>query len=360
MKNLVIDLDGTLTIDDKNLPYEKKKVNEKVREKLEIYKKMGFKITIFTSRNMKTFKGDLSKIKVYTLPKIKIWLEKNHITYDELIVGKPWCGEEGFYIDDKAVRPLEFAELSPKELAKLVSNKRKQKAVLITSAKYSSDEFTLEFGKIVPSFLPLGNKRLYEYQANLFKDYKIFLSLPKNFNINPFDLKKLKNLGIKPLFVPNELNLGQSLVYCMNLLCEKELSIIHGDCFFKNLELTSNSLVVAKVKENYNWAYLDKHFKTKNFKKEEQNLILAGAFHIQNTHTLIKTIIQNEYSFIKGLKAYSKILPFEVLENDTWLDFGLLTSYFHSKKVIQTQRAFNTLSHDKRGGGLHTKEFFVA
>ncbi|WP_251821349.1 hypothetical protein [Campylobacter jejuni] len=41
--------------------------------------------------------------------------------------------------------------------------------ILITSAKYSSSDFTLEFGKIPPSFLPLGNKRLYEYQMELFK-----------------------------------------------------------------------------------------------------------------------------------------------------------------------------------------------
>lgn len=48
--------------------------------------------------------------------------------------------------------------------------------ILITSAKYSFSDFTLEFGKIPPSFLPLGNKRLYEYQIELFKNFnqKIF------------------------------------------------------------------------------------------------------------------------------------------------------------------------------------------
>jgi len=28
-----------------------------------------------------------------------------------LHVGKPWCGEDGFYVDDKAVRPSEFLAL---------------------------------------------------------------------------------------------------------------------------------------------------------------------------------------------------------------------------------------------------------
>ncbi|HEC1574167.1 TPA: hypothetical protein R1X69_001737 [Campylobacter upsaliensis] len=30
-----------------------------------------------------------------------------------------------------------------------------------------------------------------------------------------------------------------------------------------------------------------------------------------------------------------------IIENETWLDFGLMTNYFHSKKIISTQRSFN-------------------
>lgn len=82
---------------------------------------MGFKITIFTSRNMKTFQGDTEKIKAHTLPQIVTWLEKNQIPYDELVIGKPWCGEEGFYVDDKAIRPSEFASLEYDEITALLS-----------------------------------------------------------------------------------------------------------------------------------------------------------------------------------------------------------------------------------------------
>ncbi|EAK2454897.1 capsular biosynthesis protein, partial [Campylobacter jejuni] len=90
--------------------------------------------------------------------------------------------------------------------------------ILITSAKYSSSDFTLEFGKIPPSFLPLGNKRLYEYQIELFKNFnqKVFLSLPSDFKLSKFDEKKLKELNVEILFVPNNLSLGESVVYCLN------------------------------------------------------------------------------------------------------------------------------------------------
>ena len=48
------------------------------------------------------------------------WLEKHDIPYDEIHFGKPWCGVNGFYIDDKAVRPKEFLENSYEEILKLI------------------------------------------------------------------------------------------------------------------------------------------------------------------------------------------------------------------------------------------------
>ncbi|MDY3113833.1 MAG: HAD hydrolase family protein, partial [Helicobacter sp.] len=119
MKNLIIDLDGTLTIDDKNVPYDKKRVNTAVVTQLRAYKEKGFNISIYTSRNMKTFSGDLEQIRAKTLPIIIEWLESHKIPYDSVIIGKPWCGEEGFYVDDRAVRPDEFATLSYEEICAL-------------------------------------------------------------------------------------------------------------------------------------------------------------------------------------------------------------------------------------------------
>ncbi len=112
-------MDGTLTIDD-NLPYEDKLINDRVVEACKNYKKKGFKIVVFTSRNMRTYEGNVGKINVNTLPKIIDWLEKHDVPFDEVYVGKPWCGQDGFYVDDKAVRPSEFASLSLNEIKKLL------------------------------------------------------------------------------------------------------------------------------------------------------------------------------------------------------------------------------------------------
>ena len=49
------------------------------------------------------------------------WLARHQIPYDEIHVGKPWCGTEGFYVDDKAVRPSEFLALSHDEIHALLA-----------------------------------------------------------------------------------------------------------------------------------------------------------------------------------------------------------------------------------------------
>jgi capsule biosynthesis phosphatase len=71
---------------------------------------------------MKTYEGDISKINKHTLPTLIKWLEDNNVEYDGLIVGKPWCGEKGFYIDDKAIRPDEFLTMSEDRIQKLIGN----------------------------------------------------------------------------------------------------------------------------------------------------------------------------------------------------------------------------------------------
>ena len=115
---LIVDLDGTLTIEsDKD--YADKEANIAVVEKLREYAESGFLITIFTARNMRSFDGDLDAIKKYTLPIIETWLDMNNVPYDEILIGKPWPGENGFYIDDRAVRPDEFCSLGVDELRKL-------------------------------------------------------------------------------------------------------------------------------------------------------------------------------------------------------------------------------------------------
>jgi capsule biosynthesis phosphatase len=124
MKKLIVDLDGTITQADTS-DYVNVSPNLAVIKQLHYYKELGYSITIHTARNMRTYEGNVGKINIHTLPIITTWLEKHNVPFDEVLVGKPWCGHEGFYIDDRAIRPSEFASLTGQEIEDLL---RKEKS----------------------------------------------------------------------------------------------------------------------------------------------------------------------------------------------------------------------------------------
>ena len=268
--------------------------------------------------------------------------------------------------------------------------------ILITSASYLASEFQAEFGKIVPSFLAFGGKRLYEYQAQLFSDFarqnsdkqKIVLSLPQSFAISDFEKEKIKSLGISLLFVPDNLSLGESINYClnMNLPLNEPLQILHGDTYFMDfapfVSDESDTLGISKSLYNYEWANLDTinysdfngDFQSdfcedsRDFSKDSRefsncnspinaqyakDFVLNGYFRISRPYHFIKALLRANYDFILALKIYSNDFCFRLLKNDSWLDFGLISSYFHSKSAIFMQRHFNKISIDLDGTFIH-------
>ncbi|MCL1038781.1 HAD hydrolase family protein [Shewanella submarina] len=120
MKRLIVDLDGTLTQADTS-DYSEVSPRLDVIAKLREYQQQGFEIVISTARNMRTYEGNVGKINIHTLPVITAWLDKHQVPYDEILVGKPWCGHEGFYIDDRAIRPAEFARLNQEQIELLIA-----------------------------------------------------------------------------------------------------------------------------------------------------------------------------------------------------------------------------------------------
>ncbi|EFN9551897.1 capsular biosynthesis protein, partial [Escherichia coli] len=68
--------------------------------------------------------NNIGLINKNTLPVIINWLDKNDIPYDEIYVGKPWCGHEGFYVDDKAIRPSEFVNKTYEEIVELLGKEK--------------------------------------------------------------------------------------------------------------------------------------------------------------------------------------------------------------------------------------------
>jgi capsule biosynthesis phosphatase len=120
MNKIIIDLDNTIA-GPKRENYADCQPNRPVIAQMKAYKEMGFEIAIHTARNMRTYGGNVGRINVMTLPVITEWLDRYGVPYDEIWVGKPWCGPEGFYVDDRALRPDEFASMTPDEIRQLLA-----------------------------------------------------------------------------------------------------------------------------------------------------------------------------------------------------------------------------------------------
>lgn len=119
MKRIIMDLDDTIC-STVNGDYANSVPKLDVIERMREFKVLGFDIVISTSRNMRTYSGNVGKINANTLPVIIGWLTKHQVPYDEIYTGKPWCGTEGFYVDDRAIRPQEFVAMSVEEIKRLI------------------------------------------------------------------------------------------------------------------------------------------------------------------------------------------------------------------------------------------------
>jgi len=120
-KKVVFDIDGVLCQKTEGVDYADREPNEAVLERLREYEANGYYIILHTARNMNTHEGRIGRINADTAKTLLAWLEKHEVPHDEIHYGKPWCGSEGFYVDDKAVRPTELLEHSHEELLDLLA-----------------------------------------------------------------------------------------------------------------------------------------------------------------------------------------------------------------------------------------------
>lgn len=118
-KKIVIDLDDTISVTTDG-KYSESIPNLEIVEKLREYKALGYDIVIYSSRNMRTYNSNIGEINVHTLPVVLDFLNKYNVPYDQIVMGKPWGGYGGFYVDDKAIRPSEFINKSEKEIQELL------------------------------------------------------------------------------------------------------------------------------------------------------------------------------------------------------------------------------------------------
>ncbi|MGR3723708.1 hypothetical protein, partial [Abyssibius alkaniclasticus] len=82
--------------------------------------------------------------------------------------------------------------------------------LLILSGAYVNAEIAAEYGRIPPSFLPLGGIRLFARQAALARG-PVYLTLPDDFELDQVDMHLLSRLKVSVIRVSAEISLIEAI-----------------------------------------------------------------------------------------------------------------------------------------------------
>lgn len=124
-KRIVFDIDGVICKKDDETEYAEREPHQDIVKQLREYSEDGYYIILYTARNMNTHEGRIGRINADTAKTLLEWLDEHEIPHDEIHYGKPWCGHDGFYVDDKAIRPTELLENTADEIESLLESEQK-------------------------------------------------------------------------------------------------------------------------------------------------------------------------------------------------------------------------------------------
>jgi hypothetical protein len=193
---------------------------------------------------------------------------------------------------------------------------------VILSSQYLTNDLAADFGKIVPSDLPIANKPLSSYQIeSIEKDCdKVVFTLPEGYTS-----RWIKN---DVIYCPIGLTLRDVIDFVIGNTNEaSEYLFYFGDTFL-SIEYSPNSFYIGNPNYSYpTWHYVD------------ETQVFAGAFTV-NRADLIKYILgaKDTDALISKLSSSLSLTPAR-----KWLDFGNYSTYYNGKKRYLESRNFNNI-----------------
>ena len=124
IQTFIIDVDDTILStplnEDGNYEYDKSTPITTSVERVRSLKEDGHTIILFTARGMRTFNGDVKKIKKEHEERLITWLSENEVPYDSLVFGKPW-GPNPIYVDNRNLSLHSFVTSNPEFFENIIN-----------------------------------------------------------------------------------------------------------------------------------------------------------------------------------------------------------------------------------------------
>jgi hypothetical protein len=235
------------------------------------------------------------------------------------------------------------------------------RTILIASAAYIEPDLEAEFGLLPPTFLPIGNRRLFVRQLQFLSNVgdRVLISLPEGFVVDLADLQLLHELGAEVVSVPPELTLGDSLVYVINVTASAigSFAVLLGDTLLDGVDLTQVDVAsVAPAPSRYRWGNVrvdGDRIESAITGAADSNLkgsmnALSGWFSFADPQLLVQAVTHARGDFLAAISAYSKRRPIRAIPTGQWLDFGHPVTYHQSRRRMTTEREFNRLETTSR------------
>ena len=203
---------------------------------------------------------------------------------------------------------------------------------VILSSQFVADDLVAEFGRIVPSQLPLANKPLCDYQKTALGGMcdEIICTLPQGHDSSWTQVNKLH--------LEQGLSLRDAIEEVLTSTPHvSEYVFYFGDTLL-DFEFAKNTFFLGVPQFDYpSWYYTSS--------KE----VFAGVFVVERG--LLSSVLSTATNTLALLQGLDNELDHLLVEG--WFDFGNYTTYYNSKKRFLETREFNTISVSE--GAMLTK-----
>lgn len=224
--------------------------------------------------------------------------------------------------------------------------------LLILSARTVNEDIALQFGRLLPSFLPAGGRRLFFWQAELAAGERCVMTVPHDYEITPVDLRALAQAGVELLAQPQSLSLPAAIADALARVCPSgAVRILYGDTLvtMPESDLPADGVAVQDTTANYPWAFVRADAQGLAFsdtppQRLDQRRVVCGYYHFADAKLLAEAC--QAPSIVTVLQHYNERRPLTCHEAGTWHDFGHLPLCFRAKKDMLVKRVFNELSYE--------------
>lgn len=226
--------------------------------------------------------------------------------------------------------------------------------LLILSARPVDDDIALQFGRLPPSFLPLGARRLFSLQAEAARGGPCAMTLPAGFEISPIDREALEAAGVALVTQPEGMRLTEAIGHALTQVRPQgPLRLLYGDTLVRMSAAAgahADMVAVQDTTANYAWAFVETRaeggvrFSDAPPDRLDSRRVVCGYYHFSDPDLLAAAC--HERTIVDALNVYNERQPLLCEPAEDWMDFGHLPLYFQSKKSVMVKRAFNDLVYE--------------